>query len=69
MTSFSHSVKALAIAVITTIASSATVMAQSLDKPFTVVEPAQIQWKDAGKGVKFACVPVASHIGKASRPF
>jgi quercetin dioxygenase-like cupin family protein len=56
MTSFSHLVKALAIAVITTIAASATVMAQSLDKPFTVVEPAQIQWKDAGKGVKFAVI-------------
>jgi quercetin dioxygenase-like cupin family protein len=30
--------------------------AQSLDKPFPVVEPEQIQWKDAGKGVKFAVI-------------
>lgn len=34
----------------------AGVSAQSLDKPFTVIEPEQIQWKDAGKGVKFAVI-------------
>ncbi|NDG14889.1 MAG: hypothetical protein EB110_04430 [Betaproteobacteria bacterium] len=38
------------------ITASATAMAQSLDKPFTVVAPEQIQWKDAGKGVKFAVI-------------
>ena len=35
---------------------SGMVSAQSLDKIFTVVEPEQIQWKDAGKGVKFAVI-------------
>ena len=35
---------------------SGMVSAQSLDKTFTVVEPEQIQWKDAGKGVKFAVI-------------
>ena len=35
---------------------SGAACAQSLDKPFTVVEPEQIQWKDAGKGVRFAVI-------------
>ena len=53
MTSFNPLAKVLAT--IALVAGNAA-MAQSLDKPFTVVEPEQIQWKDAGKGVKFAVI-------------
>ena len=30
--------------------------AQTTDKPFPVVKPSDIAWKDAGKGVKFAVI-------------
>ncbi len=39
------------------------VVAQSLDKPFTVIEPAQVQWKDAGNGIKMAVI-----AGDPSKP-
>lgn len=45
-----------AIAASMVIAFSGPLGAQSLDKPFTVVEPDQVQWKDAGKGIKFAVI-------------
>jgi quercetin dioxygenase-like cupin family protein len=32
------------------------VQAQTTDKPFPVVKPDDIAWKDAGKGVKFAVI-------------
>jgi hypothetical protein len=31
-------------------------LAQTTDKPFPVVKPDDIAWKDAGKGVKFAVI-------------
>lgn len=32
------------------------VVAQSLDKTFTIVEPDQVQWKEAGNGIKMAVI-------------
>jgi quercetin dioxygenase-like cupin family protein len=37
--------------------------AQSLDKTFTVVEPDQVQWKEAGNGIKMAVI-----AGDPSKP-
>jgi len=37
-------------------AGSATVWAQSLDKPFTVIEPEQVQWTEASQGIRFAAI-------------
>lgn len=42
---------------------SGATVAQSLDKPFTVIEPAQVQWKDAGNGIKIAVI-----AGDPSKP-
>ncbi len=39
------------------------VLAQSLDKPFTVIEPDQVQWKEAGNGIKMAVI-----AGDPSKP-
>ncbi len=35
---------------------SAPVFAQSLDKPFTVIQADQVPWKEAGQGIKFAAI-------------
>ena len=52
MTCFKSVSIALAVSSLMTLG----VHAQTTDKPFPVVKPDDIAWKDAGKGVKFAVI-------------
>jgi quercetin dioxygenase-like cupin family protein len=48
--------KSVAITLAASVAMALAVQAQTTDKPFPVVKPDDIAWKDAGKGVKFAVI-------------